>query len=84
MNDDYYLGRSCPTEPVIDPATGAKLCELPNTVTPTPEASVEVKPQATSIPRVGENDGVAIFWALMLTALLLAGLALYDSWKGKK
>jgi hypothetical protein len=35
MNDDYYLGRSCPTEPQIDPATGAKLCELPNTVTPT-------------------------------------------------
>lgn len=27
--DDFVLGRTCPTEPVTDPKTGATICELP-------------------------------------------------------
>lgn len=84
MNDDFYLGRSCPTEPVTDPQTGAKLCELPNTVAPQAGQTIQptTSPQATHIARVGGE--ATIFWALMLTAFILAGIALYDNWKNKK
>ncbi len=68
MNDDYYLGRSCPTEAQIDPATGAKLCELPNTATTT-EKAVET-PSTQAIPRVGADIGIVL--PIIGTILMIA------------
>lgn len=68
MNDDYYLGRSCPTEAQIDPATGAKLCELPNTATTT-EKAVET-PSTQAIPRVGADIDIVL--PIIGTILMIA------------
>lgn len=71
-NNDYYLGRSCPTEPQRDPQTGALLCELPqttqsSTVTPTMHLS---QPQ---LPQTGASDGVLLYLGL----IILAGIIMY-------
>ena len=70
MNDDYYLGRSCPTEAQIDPATGAKLCELPNTATTTVETP-QARPTQV-IPRVGADIGIVlpIIGAILMVAVM--------------
>lgn len=70
MNDDFYLGRSCPTDAQIDPATGAKLCELPNTVTTTVETPQTRPTQA--IPRVGADIGIVlpIIGAILMIAVM--------------
>lgn len=70
MNDDYYLGRSCPTEAQIDPATGAKLCELPNTAQTT-EKPLET-PSTQAIPRVGADIGIVlpIIGAILMVAVM--------------
>lgn len=65
QNNDYYLGRSCPTEPQRDPQTGALLCELPQTtqsgtVTPTMHLA---QPQ---LPQTGASDGVWIYLGLIV------------------
>ena len=69
MNDDYYLGRSCPTEAQIDPATGAKLCELPNTATTTVETP-QARPTQV-IPRVGADIGIVL---PIIGAILMIGV----------
>jgi hypothetical protein len=68
MNDDYYLGRSCPTEAQIDLVTGAKLCELPNTAQ-TSEKPLET-PSTQAIPRVGV--GIDIILPIIGAILMLA------------
>lgn len=70
MNDDYYLGRSCPTEPQIDPSTGAKLCELPNTATTIVETPQTRPTQA--IPRVGADIGIIL--PIIGTILMIAAM----------
>lgn len=71
QNPDFFLGRSCPTEPQVDPATGAKLCELPHatqTIQPSISSSHE-----TGLPRVGLTvDSVfsSLILAIMITLII--------------
>lgn len=72
QNNDFYLGRSCPTEPQRDPQTGALLCELPqttqsSTVTPTIHLA---QPQ---LPQTGASDGFLLYLGL----IVIAGIIMY-------
>ena len=64
---DYYLGRSCPTEPIAETGTGAKLCELPQASTAAPAVST---PRTLPQTGIDWSVGLAIFGAVLMVAVM--------------